>query len=459
MKKLFLALAIASCFQYLNAQELPRKAGLGVAYYTTVPDSLVSILDYKKGAVVQTVVPGSTAAAMNLQAMDIILSVNQQAIQSPADLARSAKTLREGQAVSLTVSRNKQLISFTGKAIARPYEKSETANITYGAFAYKGGWVRTIYKRQKEKAPLGTIYFLQGLPCYSMDNFTEKDKTKQAIDALVDRGFAVYRMEKADMGDNLNQAPCVSMGFDAELDMYRAGYRNLLQLPGIDTSNIFLFGHSMGGVTAPLLAKEFQPKAVVVYGTVFKPWMEYMLDAFRIQMGYFGEDPQKLDNALKKYKPFIADYFEGRQSIESIAANPTGLEALQLILSYDPATGLAASGRSPLVFKEINAHDLSKAWQQTSSYVLAIYGECDIAANNDADHKALVSWHNRTHPGKASFWLAPGTTHTFEEIGTMEDYIRWQSTPSAYYQYAENRFNPKVFDYVGNWLKSLLQKG
>ena len=184
-----------------------------------------------------------------------------------------------------------------------------------------------------------------------------------------------------------------------------------------------------------------------------------MLDAFRIQMGYFGEDPQKLDNALKKYKPFIADYFEGRQSIESIAANPTGLEALQLILSFDPATGLAASGRSPLVFKEINAHDLSKAWQQTSSYVLAIYGECDIAANNDADHKALVSWHNRTHPGKASFWLAPGTTHTFEEIGTMEDYIRWQSTPSAYYQYAENRFNAKVFDYVGNWLKSLLQKG
>lgn len=459
MKKLSLAFAFFSFTHYLSAQELPRKAGLGVAYYTTLPDSLASKLDYKNGAVIQTVVPGSTAAAMSLQTLDIILSVNQQAIQTPADLARAAKTLREGQAVSLTLSRNKQLISATGKAIARPYEKSETANITYGAFAYKGGWVRTIYKCPKEKAPLGTIYFLQGLPCYSMDNFREKDKTKQAIDALVDRGFAVYRMEKADMGDNLNQAPCESMGFDAELDMYRAGYQHLLQLSGIDTANIFLFGHSMGGVTAPLLAKDFHPKAVVVYGTVFKSWMEYMLDAFRIQPGYFGEDPKKLDNALKIYRPFIADYFGGRQSIEKIAANPTGLEALQSVLSYDPQTGLAASGRSPLVFKEINGHDLSKAWQQTSSYVLAIYGECDIAANNAADHQALVKWHNQHHPGKASFWLAPGTTHTFEEIGTMEDYVRWQSTPDAYYQYAENRFNAKVFDYVGNWLKKLIQKG
>lgn len=459
MKKLSMALAFI-CFNVcLRAQELPRKAGLGVAYYATLPDSLVSRLEYKKGAVVQTVIAGSTAAVMNMQPLDIILTVNQQPIQTPADLLRSAKTLRDGQTVAIELIRNKKLISITGKAVARPYEKSTTAIIEYGAFAYKGGWVRTIYKRPKETVPLGTIYFLQGLPCYSMDNFKEKDKTKQAIDALVDRGFAVYRMEKADMGDNLNQAPCESMGFDAELDMYRAGYRNLLQLSGIDTTNIFLFGHSMGGVTAPLLAQEFQPKGVVVYGTVFKSWMEYMLDAFRIQPAYFGEDPKKLESALKIYRPFIEDYFEGRQPLEKIAANPTGLEALQSILSYDPQTGLAASGRSPLVFKEINGHDLSKAWKQTNGYVLAIYGECDMAANNASDHQALVNWHNQHHPGKASFWLAPGTTHTFEEIGTMEDYVRWQSTPAAYYQYAENRFNAKVFDYVGNWLKSLLQKG
>lgn len=306
--------------------------------------------------------------------------------------------------------------------------------------------------------PLGTVYFLQGLPCYSMDNFKDGDMTKLAIDALVERGFAVYRMEKADMGDNVNMPRCETMGFNEELEMYKAGYQNLLTLKGIDTSRIFLFGHSMGGITAPLLSEKFQPKGVVVYGTVFKPWMDYLFDAYLIQLQYYGEDLAMLREQIKQMKPYIYDYFYTSKSAEEICRTKEGQMAMEALLSYDVKTGLAASGRSPLCHKELNQHNVAAAWKNTNGHVLAVYGECDIAAIHPDDHIALVNYVNKIHPGHGTFWQAPGTTHTFEEIGTMEEFIKWQADLPAYYRYAATRFNDKVFDHICDWMKDVLNK-
>jgi uncharacterized protein len=440
------------------SQNIQRKGILGVSFYNNVPDSIVKKFNYKQGAVVISVVPNTTAAVIGIQPNDIILKIDEAAIVKPNEIFAAAKKLRAGNQASITVIRNGKELVLRGTTVERPKETSTTADVVYGEFAYKNGYVRTIYKTLKGQKPLGTIYFLQGLPCYSMDNFQQLDKTKQALDAMVERGFAVYRMEKADMGDNVNQSPCETMGFDEELAMYEAGYKHLLTLKEVDTSKIFLFGHSMGGITAPLLAQKFQPKGVAVYGTVFKPWMDYMLDAFLIQGQYQGYDLALLQDELQQYKPFVYDYFFGKQTAEEIAKTPAGLMALQNILDYKAETKLAASGRSPLVFKEINQHNMAKAWGNTKSYVLAVYGECDIAANNADDHKALINYVNKIHPGKGTFWQAPGTTHTFEEIGTMEEFLKWQKNMQAYLQYAATKFNPKVFDYVCNWMKEVAGK-
>lgn len=457
MKYLLLLLTSLIGFQSIS-QNIKRKGGLGVAYYHKTPDSLVAKLQYEKGAVVQYALPNSTAANMGVQKNDIIIQINATSIESPPQIATVGKKLRSGEPIEVTVIRQQTPQLLKGIVVERPKETSETADVIYGEFPYKNGFVRTIYKTLKGKKPLGTIYFLQGLPCYSMDNFQALDKTKQAIDAMVERGFAVYRMEKGDMGDNVNTPPCEPMGFNEELAMYEAGYNNLLRLKEVDPTTIFLFGHSMGGITAPMLAEKFQPKGVVVYGTGFKPWQEYLFDAFIIQSQYYGEDLGKLRMALEKYKPYIYDYFYHDKSIEEIAKDPMGLMALQQILSYNPETGLVASGRSPLTFKELNQQPLARAWGNYDHDVLAIYGECDIAANNEKDHVALIEHINKKNPGNGTFWLAPKTTHTFEEIGTMEEFIKWQSNPQAFQQYAASRFNPKVFDYTCDWMKTVLNK-
>lgn len=440
-----------------HAQHIKRKGSLGVNYFPNPTDSLKRALSITEGAIVQNPLPNTTADKIGLMPMDVIIRINNTPINTPAQLAAAAKLLREGEPITVSLIRKGKPMVVKGAVVGKPKESSETADVIYGEFAYRNGYVRTIYKTLKGKKPLGTIYFLQGLPCYSMDNFSKLDMTKQALDAMVDRGFAVYRMEKADMGDNVNMTPCETMGYNEELAMYKAGYENLLTLKEVDTSRIFLFGHSMGGITAPLLAEIFQPKGVAVYGTVFKPWMDYLFDAFLLQQQLYGADLADLRDVLEEIKPYAYDYFYNKKTFDELSQSQGGLKAMSELIGYDPRTKLGA-GRSPLCHKELNEQPVTRAWKNTRGYVLAVYGECDIAAIHPDDHIDLVNYVNRYHPGNGRFWQAPRTTHNFEDIGTMKEFINWQSNPTGFYQYAATRFNPKVFDYVCDWMKEVLNK-
>lgn len=456
MKRIFLFTLLSICS--LHAQNIKRKGSLGVGFYQVIPDSLQHLIQNKSGALINRVFPNTTSEKIGVLKNDLITKVNSSVISNPKDLIFIAKSLRENEAITVELFRKNERLILKGNVIAKPKETSTTADVIYGEFPYKKGFVRTIYKTLKGKKPLGTIFFLQGLPCYSMDNFQDLDITKQAIDAMVEQGFAVYRMEKGDMGDNTGLPPCETMGYHEELSMYEAGYKHLLTLKEVDKQNIFLFGHSMGGTTAPLLAEKFQPRGVVVYGTLFKPWLEYLCDTFIYQPQYYGEDLGKLRIALEKYKPYFYDYFYGKKTIEEVTSTDEGLTAFQELLNYDKNTQTAASGRHIKTFKELNECHVSNAWGNYQNDVLAIYGECDIAANNADDHKKLIEYINLKRPGKGTFWLAEKTTHTFEEIGTMEEFIKLQSNPQAYYQYAATKFNSKVFDYTCDWMKSILKK-
>ncbi|MFN3848161.1 MAG: FG-GAP-like repeat-containing protein [Spirosomataceae bacterium] len=444
--------------QNLIAQNIKRKGSLGVNYYQNIPDSVAKRLNYKSGAIVISALPNTTAAAIGLQKDDIILKMNDAVISKPSLLSTEAKKLRANESIKVQLLRGGKEIQLQGTIVERPRETSPTADVIYGEFAYKSGYVRTILKTPKNSKPLGTIYFLQGLPCYSLDNMQPLDKTKQAIDAMVERGFAVYRMEKGDMGDNVGFGPCEEMGYREELEMYKAGYENLLKLEGIDKDKIYLFGHSMGGTTAPLLAEKYQPRGVVVYGTGFRPWAEYLCEAFLIQLTLRGEDLGELRDALEQYKPYFYEFFYGKKPVEEIVKDPLGMQAMQHLLNYNPMTKLGPSGRSMSTFKELNEFNVAKALSAYQNYVLAIYGECDLNANSPDDNIALIKHVNSQHPGKGTFWLAEKTTHTFEKIGTMAEFIEWQKNPQAYAQYAATRFNPEVFDYACNWMKETLQK-
>lgn len=441
----------------MQAQHLKRKGGLGVSLYNNIPDSLKTKFGYQTGAFVMQVVPNTTAAVMGMLPNDIVVEANNKAIKNSTELVNFAKTLRSDDPISISLKRNGTMIELTGKVLAKPLEQSATMNINYGEFSYKSGWVRTIVKSPKNKQPKAHIYFLQGLPCYSLDNMQPLDKTKQAIDKMVSLGYAVYIMEKGDMGDNQDCPPCLTMGYHEELAMYDAGYKNLLTLPEVNPEEIFLFGHSMGGTTAPILAARYQPKGIIVYGTGFKPWSEYLLDAFLIQPTYRGADLGELRTALEKFKPHFYEYFYGDKPLEEIIKDPMGMAAMNNLLGY-MGNNQSKFGRSMPTFKELNQYNIAAALSDYNNFTLAIYGECDLNANNPLDNIAMIDHVNRGRPGHGTFWLAPKSSHGFEEIGTMEEFIELWDQPQVYQQYAANRFNGKIFEYIDKWIEGIKEK-
>ena len=66
-----------------------------------------------------------------------------------------------------------------------------------------------------------------------------------------------------------------------ELDIYRQALRQLKETKEVDSGNVFIFGHSMGGGFGPMIAAESRVKGLVVYGVEARTWFEYLLDTIR----------------------------------------------------------------------------------------------------------------------------------------------------------------------------------
>lgn len=452
----FLFFVALSCY----SQNIKRRGSLGVGLYNSIPDSIYKKLNLKsdKGSLVQFVIPQTTADKLGVKPNDFIVNCNNVVIQSTPSLIQMAKHFKEGDSISLIVVRNHTPLKLLGLVKAKPYEVSDKFKITYGEFRHGEGFIRTIFKEPVLKKSIGTLYFIQGISCYSLDNLQANDPTKLAIDAMVEKGFNVYCVEKLGMGDSYSRIPCEEIGFNQELDVFREGYKNLLSYSGIDTSRIFIFGHSLGGVTAPLLAEQFHPKGVVVYGTVFKQWGEYLKDAIIYQASYFGESIDSLKKEVALMEPTFNELFVNGKSAKELALDTNHLSVLRRAFEYNVNTNLGLAGRTIEFHQEINSHNMAEAWKKSNTNVLAIYGESDIAANNSLDHEALINYVNKCHSGKGHFLLMPKTNHTFQEIGTMSDYVKMQADPAKYELFASKHFNTKLFDFVCEWMTIKLSK-
>ncbi len=442
------------------SQNIKRKGSLGVGLYNSIPDSIYKKINLKSnnGSLVQFVIPQTTADKLSVKPYDLITNCNNVAIHSTPSLIQLAKHFKDGDSISLIVIRNNSSLKLLGFVKGKPYEVSDKFKITYGEFKFNDELIRTIFKEPVSKKSIGTVYFVQGISCYSLDNLQANDPTKLAIDAMVEKGFNVYYVEKKGMGDSYSTIPCEEIGFNQELDVFKEGYKKLLSSRSLDTSRIFIFGHSLGGVTAPLLAEQFHPKGVVVYGTVFKQWGEYLKDAIIYQAAYYGENLDSLKRAVALMEPTFNDLFFNGKSAKELARDTNHLKVLKQAFEYDVNTNLGLAGRTIEFHQEINGHNMAEAWKNANTNVLAIYGESDIAANNSLDHEALVKHVNKYHPGKGRFLLMPKTNHMFQEIGTMDDYIKMQTDPSKYQLYASQHFNTKLFDIVCEWMAINLTK-
>ncbi len=442
--------ASGSAFANQNSEtqstaELTRRAALGVALENT-----------GDGPKVTVVTPQLTAALAGIEPGDIILSVNGKATKTTVELVAAAGLLRAGDAATLTIRRGTGTKTVTAKATARPLESIPGADVRYGTVRFKDGRLRDILVTPKEAAPGAPVVFLiQGYGCGSVEG-PPTHPYHLLAKTLAEVGIGSYRIEKLGMGDSLTNTPCLKTDFALEMEGFEAAYQALIKERGVSPDRIIIFGHSMGGIQAPLIAaKGPAPRGVMVYGTALRNWQDYMQELFAMQ-GFLSAaaDPAEAEQTAKAFRPLIQRIFNETISLKTIANENPNHEAM-LRSAFDWDGDDLILGRNLAYWRGVAAQDTVAAWRDTKAPVLAIYGEADFAAIDERDHERLVDVVNFYRPGTATYRFLPRSGHGFDVQASREE-VRAANQAGKPVSVAP--YNPELTKMMAAWINELPAK-
>lgn len=440
----------------VQAQHLQRRPFLGVQL-TPVPDSIAVThhIDEAQGAFIAGVIPNSTAAALKLQAGDVILRLDGKEVSGVADVVAKAKALRTGETVTIAVNRKGRVVTARAKVQPQPKETVANGEVLYDEVPLgNNSYARSILKKPKGKGRFPALYFIQGYNCGSIDNLPLTDPTRRFVDAMVERGYVVYRVEKPGAGDSSGTKPCAEIGFHEEVAAFTAGLKELKTYDFVDIDNIFLFGHSLGANVAPLVASAHRIKGIVGYGVNGKPWFEYLLEVLREQRPMAGADYVQVDEDMRVAVPLLYALMIEKEPAKELAQNPAYRRLMEELLNYDGAGHMF--GRSYRVLQELQEVEVNKAWKDAATNTLMIYGGADFPAIDPDGAKIIVDVVNAYHPGKGTYKFLPGTDHSFIEVGSKQDLLQLNRT-EQYESYASSHFNYKLVDMVDSWMKDCMK--
>lgn len=441
---------------------LRRKCFLGMQP-APLSDSLAKAAGHGAGVVMARVMPGGTLEALGAQPNDILLQVNGQAVADWDGLRPLLPTLFEGDPFAIRVWRSAgkkgKEMDLKGQVVGAPREQGNTRyDVQYGEAPFDGGWLRTIVLKPKSPGPHPIIYFIPGYNCFSIDNMNPASPYAKLFDSLATLGNIVYRVEKPGMGDGPSPCNCVTTGFEKELDAFEAGYKHLLTHDWASEDRIFIVGHSMGGIQAPLLTTkgDYHPKGIAVYGTVFQTWYEYILMMLRFQEPRTDESYLTFEADMQAYIRLFYDHYVLYKPLSEIIRNPQWKALLERDFLLDAEGNILF--RRAEYWQEISRHTLTDAWAKTDAHVFSIYGEADFEVFDSFSMAEIARIVNAYHPGHGKFLVLKGTDHGMIDVGSMEKGLELRGKPE-YRDYYLNRFNYGIITEIHQWMQAVLKAG
>lgn len=442
----------------LSAQQnkLKRQASLGIRFQA-VSDSLAKVYGLQKthGLLLLSVIEGSTADNLGLKEEDIIIRFNGTEVNQTQDLLRELNAVKEEDEISLAFYRNGIEKQVRGKAMGKPLEQSDWAEVSYESFQYSGNHLRSILHKPKgvKKPPL--VFFIQGYPCQSIDMvYTPQQASRRLIDDWVQAGYAVYRIEKPGMGDSESEKPCLELNFLEEVEAFRQGYKNLKNRKDIDLERLFLFGHSIGGIVAPLLAAEFNPKGIVTYGTVVNTWFEYMQELSRVQGVFFNRSDSLVEADIRNATPFWYQMLVEQKTNQEILTDQEIYKMLEEEGTLESFKQGQFINRHYSYWASIQNLALSEKWGRVKTNVLALYGEFDIQALNSDHIYAIERIVNRNHPQKAKAKIIKEADHGFVRFPSMQENVEVLNN-NQYWSYMQNNYHDGIAKITVKWMNEL----
>lgn len=386
------------------------------------------------GLVVRQVSPGGAAQGAGVQVNDILLRAGGLALAASSDLIGRLRIAGDGTPVAIDLLRAGKAMKLNVTPRVVPRETSPDFTFNYSSVGVAGKRRRVIATVPRGNGPFPTVMLLGGIGCYSLDvpALPPQDPYTSLLYGLTRAGFATVRVEKPGMGDS-EGGPCQDTGFQEEWRGYRDAARALSSLSFVDTSRVFLLGHSIGGIGAPLLAREVPVRGVIAVATVAQSWLAY-----------------DKTNAERQYR---LSAMPAPQIAREIAARERCTR--RLLVARERARAIVASDSScaqyveypvsDIYMQEVAAVDLPEAWRAVRAQVLAVYPASDFVSSLD-EHEALVKSVNTGTPGLAELMVIPATDHYLSRAATPQESFARAGKPGT--------FNPEVTTRILAWLKA-----
>jgi photosystem II stability/assembly factor-like uncharacterized protein/pimeloyl-ACP methyl ester carboxylesterase len=395
-----------------------------------------------------------TSVALKLQEKDLILKIGNSTFASTDEFIRLFTSYSPDQEVQLTVLRGKKKLVLKAKAVARPYETDDNATVIYDEANYKEGQLRVIINKPFKENKMPAMLFIPGYTCSSIDELTNNHPYKRIIDAYVDAGYVTLRIEKSGLGDSKNTPPCGDCDLLDEIENFEVGLKKLKSLPYVDSNQIIIVGHSMGGIVAPAISARNKVAGVVVYGTVAKSWFEYQIEMYRVQNALAGMNPIEVEQSVIAQYDLNYRYFVKKEKLEDIAKDTKADSILRTSWEYNGKGKIYS--RNAEYWRQIQDYPHLENWKNTTAKVLVQYGESDFQAFSKADHQQIVNTVNFFHPGNATLMTYPSTDHFFAKSGTMQE--AYNKFSNGQIQQLFDEYNQDVGLSAVKWSNEVLSK-
>jgi dienelactone hydrolase len=424
--------------------ELQRGAFFG-AKVVAVSDEVRERLQLDSGAgvLIDAIIPGSTAEGAGFKSGDVLLSLDGAKIAGAGEFVQAMAGRKSGASITLAFRRGDALRTENVTLKGRPLEKSDAYEVIYGAVPSRAGRLRTIITRPKGGSKYPALFLIQGIGVFSIDNPMGALGTyKTFADDFTRHGFVTLRVDKPGCGDS-EGGPARDVDFETELDGYRQALQMLKTRSDVDADRVFIFGHSMGGVMAPLLATHIPVRGIIAYGTITRTWTEYMLENFRRQMELADSDPSTIDRNLRLDGALLTYLYSEKLSPKVIAER---YPHLRNRLEQSVTEGRYFFDRSLEFYRQLADKNLGAAWESFGGHALAIWGKGDFVSNED-DHALIARIVNREHPGHGTFLALDGIDHGFNRAASRrESFGRSQASQPG-------EFNPAILDVCRAWVE------
>jgi photosystem II stability/assembly factor-like uncharacterized protein/pimeloyl-ACP methyl ester carboxylesterase len=386
---------------------LPRRAGpLGVAL-TPGPEGRLQV---------SRVQPGMPAERAGVPAGAVIQAVNGQDIRSREQLSAAMQRVKAGETVKLSLKSGDGPVTTVDVQTEAASEQLPGSTVSYGSVRVPAGYrLRTIVTEPKDSplakdGKLPAFMYVSGIICDTVDRPTQPDAPDtRIVHAMADAGFVTMRVDKPGVGDS-EGPPCSEIDLQTELAGYTAALKQLAAMPGVDPSRIYVFGHSMGGVLAPYMAKEVPVRGTIVYGTIVRTWFEYQLENVRRQAALQpGVTEAEVTDAVLAEAKSSSTILVEKKTLGDVWARWPELK--------QPTQGLMLdenhmSTRSMAFFHQLQDLNLARAWGESTGAVLAVYGEFDWVTS-ETDHRKIADIVNARNAGAGTVIVRPGADHAF----------------------------------------------